>query len=115
MKYPIRIATLLCLYLMTCSCKDIPKNQEKVALNPLRDSSLTYSAYVPKATDRVISRSDYADKLYGFWLAQCIANWTGLVTEMDKVGNIGETKTDSLVNFFLTFYFIQISYNRIIE
>lgn len=59
----------------------------------MRDSSLTYLAYVPKTTDREISRSDYADKLYGFWLAQCIANWTGLVTEMDKVGNIGETKT----------------------
>lgn len=35
---------------------------------------------------RVISRSDYADKLYGFWLGACVANWTGLVTEMDKVG-----------------------------
>lgn len=40
-----------------------------------------------------ISRSEYANKLYGFWLGQCIANWTGLVTEMDKVGNIGEVKT----------------------
>jgi hypothetical protein len=28
-----------------------------------------------------ISRSDYAEKLEGFWLGQCIANWTGLVTE----------------------------------
>ena len=33
-----------------------------------------------------ISRSDYQDKLHGFWLGQSIANWTGLVTEMDKVG-----------------------------
>lgn len=41
----------------------------------------------------VISRFDYADKLYGFWLGECIANWTGLVTEMDKIGNIGEIKT----------------------
>ena len=40
-----------------------------------------------------ISRDKYHDKLYGFWLGQCIANWTGLVTEMDKIGNIGETKT----------------------
>jgi hypothetical protein len=40
-----------------------------------------------------MSRSDYANKLYGFWLGQCIANWTGLVTEMDKIGNIGEIKT----------------------
>lgn len=41
----------------------------------------------------IISREDYANQLYGFWLGQCIANWTGLVTEMDKIGNIGETKT----------------------
>ncbi len=40
-----------------------------------------------------ISRKDYADQLYGFWLGQCIANWTGLVTEMDKIGNIGDIKT----------------------
>jgi len=33
-----------------------------------------------------ISRADYALKLQGFWLGQSIANWTGLVTEMDKVG-----------------------------
>ncbi len=93
MKNPIRITILLALYLAMPACKDIQKNQEKEAVNPLQDPSLTYTAYVPKSTDRIISRSAYADKLYGFWLAQCIANWTGLVTEMDKVGNIGATKT----------------------
>jgi hypothetical protein len=40
-----------------------------------------------------ISRSAYRDSLHGFWLGQCIANWTGLVTEMDKIGNIGELRT----------------------
>lgn len=40
-----------------------------------------------------ISRDNYYNQLYGFWLGQCIANWTGLVTEMDKIGNIGEIKT----------------------
>ena len=40
-----------------------------------------------------ISREKYANQLYGFWLGQLIANWTGLITEMDKVGNIGEIKT----------------------
>ncbi|WP_331344835.1 ADP-ribosylglycohydrolase family protein [Cellvibrio sp. UBA7661] len=40
-----------------------------------------------------VSRAAYRDSLYGFWLGQCIANWTGLVTEMDKVGNIGDIKT----------------------
>ncbi|MEX0321397.1 MAG: ADP-ribosylglycohydrolase family protein [Puniceicoccaceae bacterium] len=41
----------------------------------------------------VLSRSDYHEKLQGFWLAQCIANWTGLVTEMDKIGDTEEHKT----------------------
>lgn len=40
-----------------------------------------------------ISRATYENQLYGFWLAQCIANWTGLVTEMDKIGNVGAIKT----------------------
>jgi hypothetical protein len=54
---------------------------------------LTYTDYSPKPSDRVLSRLEYRDKLYGFWLGQCIANWTGLVTEMDKIGNIGEVRT----------------------
>lgn len=56
------------------------------ALNTLKDTTLVYSVYTPKSTDRIISRAAYNDKLYGFWLGQCIANWTGLVTEMDKIG-----------------------------
>ncbi|MFN1834636.1 ADP-ribosylglycohydrolase family protein [Balneola sp. MJW-20] len=45
------------------------------------------------STFHYISRTEYAEQLYGFWLGQCIANWTGLVTEMDKIGNIGEIRT----------------------
>lgn len=41
----------------------------------------------------IISRAEYKNKLHGFWLGQCIANWTGLVTEMDKIGSIGDIKT----------------------
>ena len=41
----------------------------------------------------IISKEKYQNQLYGFWLGQCIANWTGLVTEMDKIGNIGTIKT----------------------
>jgi hypothetical protein len=59
------------------------KNKE--TLSPIK--------YKPKPTDKIISRKEYKEKLYGFWLGQCIANWTGLVTEMDKVGSIGEIKT----------------------
>lgn len=56
-------------------------------------SNLKYKKYIPKPTDKIISRSEYLNKLYGFWLGECIANWTGLITEMDKIGNIGEIKT----------------------
>ncbi len=45
------------------------------------------------STNVILSRSEYINKLEGFWLGQCIANWTGLITEMDKIGNIGEIKT----------------------
>lgn len=41
----------------------------------------------------ILSKAKYTDQLYGFWLGECIANWTGLVTEMDKIGNIGDIKT----------------------
>ena len=37
-----------------------------------------------------ISRADYQDHLEGFWLGLSIANWTGLVTEMDKIGGDGD-------------------------
>ena len=42
--------------------------------------STTNDSYV------TIDRAAYLDQLEGFWLAQCIANWTGLITEMDKIG-----------------------------
>ena len=46
-----------------------------------------------KKNENVISIIQYKEKLKGFWLGQCIANMTGLVTEMDKIGNIGKIKT----------------------
>jgi hypothetical protein len=59
----------------------------------LADTGMQYKKYTPKKSDHIISRSAYFNKMYGFWLGQCIANWTGLVTEMDKIGSIGELKT----------------------
>ncbi len=53
------------------------------------NSGLDYNPCRPSTSDRVISRSEYLIQLKGFWLGQCIANWTGLVTEMDKVGGAG--------------------------
>ena len=34
----------------------------------------------------VIDKEEYKNKLEGFWLGQSIANWTGIITEMDKIG-----------------------------
>ncbi len=57
------------------------------------DPGLTYHPVRPTPGARVISRTAYWEQLQGFWLGQCIANWTGLVTEMDKIGDIGEIRT----------------------
>jgi hypothetical protein len=58
------------------------------------DPGLSYQPPRPGTTEvRTISRSAYANQLEGFWLGQCIANWTGLVTEMDKIGDVGPIKT----------------------
>jgi hypothetical protein len=40
-----------------------------------------------KPTALELSRQSYHDKFHGFWLGQSIGNWTGLITEMDKVGD----------------------------
>lgn len=58
-----------------------------------KNPDLEYETYIPGNTDRVIDRAVYYDKLQGFWLGTSIGNWTGLVTEMDRIGNIGEIKT----------------------
>lgn len=50
-------------------------------------------SYTREGSQLIISKAKYISQLHGFWLGQCIANWTGLVTEMDKIGNIGEIKT----------------------
>ena len=61
--------------------------------SPPPNPTLTYAPAQPRPGDRVISRQAYWKQLQGFWLGQCIANWTGLVTELDKVGDTGPIKT----------------------
>ena len=60
---------------------------DDIKASKILDNNLSKDSFL------VLSRSEYKEKLYGFWLGQCIANWTGLVTEMDKIGNIGDIKT----------------------
>ena len=81
--------TLLSLIILIFSCSE----KKKSSFDALQDVNLKYMEYTPKGNEIVISRAEYLNKLKGFWLAQCIANWTGLVTENDKIGNIGESKT----------------------
>lgn len=93
MKTGTQVLTYIISTLLLISCKTEKKPDPNNLSNPIKDSTLVYKNYSPNPSDKIISRATYADKLYGFWLAQCIANWTGLVTEMDKVGNIGDIKT----------------------
>lgn len=84
----------LMLLLVLFSCKSKLKHQKNTdATNVIKDSTIVYRPYEPGPDDLIVSRSLYQEQLYGFWLGQCIANWTGLITEMDKIGNIGEIKT----------------------
>ncbi len=79
-----KILILIMLLLLLSSCGSTKNSNQMV------DPNLVYKQYKAKSTDRIISRSEYAEKLHGFWLAQCIANWTGLITEMDKIGGEGK-------------------------
>ena len=85
MKKLILISVIISLN--SCS-SEIGSNQ-----NIIKDDNLEYKNYTPTGKEIIVSRNDYFNKLKGFWLAQCIANWTGLVTENDKIGNIGKSKT----------------------
>lgn len=72
---------VLLVLLILVSCNSKPQLNDQSAGNNDEAQYIT------------ISKDEYKNQLYGFWLGQCIANWTGLVTEMDKIGNIGEIKT----------------------
>ena len=72
---------LSCVALSACNAETTIEDQTTISPIVIERSSIS------------ISRAKYRDQLRGFWLGQCIANWTGLVTEMDKVGNIGEFRT----------------------
>jgi hypothetical protein len=84
----ILVLVIVSALLLSCKSTKIEKN-DTIIINP----EFSYQDYSPKSSDFIISREKYQDQLYGFWLGECIANWTGLVTEMDKIGNIGEIQT----------------------
>lgn len=51
----------------------------------LMDPDLQYPA-LPERSEgfRLLSRRQFQTAMQGFWLGQSLANWTGLITEMDK-------------------------------
>jgi hypothetical protein len=80
MKY---IATFSFILMLFGGCQTATREEVSEASNIKSEAD----KYIEISSDR------YYQQLYGFWLGQCIANWTGLVTEMDKIGNIGAIKT----------------------
>jgi hypothetical protein len=84
-----QLAYSCCCFIIALAINCLYACQEKESHVP-RDPNLIYQQYDPGASDRILSREKYADQLYGFWLGQCIANWTGLITEMDKIGGGGK-------------------------
>ena len=79
----------LLFFIIFFSCSDLERKDKVI---PFADD-FTHVKYVAKDSDLVLSRSEYYEKLYGFWLGQCIANWTGLSTEMGKIGNVGDSNS----------------------
>ena len=75
------------MILFLTACQPTDSNNQTEPVQPETESKV---AKVTQPKDEIIiSRAQYLDKLYGFWLGQSIANWTGLVTEMDKIGGEG--------------------------
>jgi len=62
--------------------------------NDIKDKNIEAEEYKPNITDLTLSRKEYADQLHGFWLGQSIGNWTGLITEMDKIKHPFYTDND---------------------
>lgn len=80
--YLIRTVIFILILGLT-ACEDGENRGHR--LNP----DMVYLPYSPEPGYLAISREAYFEKLQGFWLGQSIANWTGLVTEMDKIGGDG--------------------------
>ncbi len=74
------------------SSEDEPSSSDtdetKIEITPnsgtMHDPDLTYFKYTPTGDETVINRTEYLNRLHGFWLAQCLANWTGIQTEGDR-------------------------------
>lgn len=76
---PLFLYFVMIIFLSAC--------EENTQLDSGKNSPIAKATTATKNFEYIaVSRADYQDQLHGFWLGQSIANWTGLVTEMDKVG-----------------------------
>jgi len=72
-------------------------------------------AAISEAEYYAVSRADYLNKIQGFWLAQNIANWTGLITEMDKVEAPFYTDADWGAKDQKSIWGYHVSHSKIID
>ena len=56
--------------------------------------SLIYFVNISYLSGQTINKEEYVDKIKGFWLGSCIANWTGLKTEGQRNGKPYYTDDD---------------------
>lgn len=87
-----RVFTACFFIVIISSCKnEMVRNASfQPSSGTVYDTALVYQDFKPMKNARLISREKYHDQLHGFWLGECIANWTGLITEMDKIGGEGK-------------------------
>lgn len=84
-----RIAAAVFCFGILAACASPPL--EPTVVSPEEPAALTNAPNVQSAQSAflIINRERYQDRMHGFWLGQSIGNWTGLVTEMDKIGGAG--------------------------
>ena len=56
--------------------------------------ALIYFVNISNLSGQTINKEEYVDKMKGFWLGSCIANWTGLKTEGQRNGKPYYTDDD---------------------
>jgi hypothetical protein len=77
---------------MTCQCGTwnfLVRLLSHKRLHTLIKLALVVCLSVPVSAQTRLDDTVLSDRWQGFWLGQSIGNWTGLVTEMDKVGGQG--------------------------
>ena len=80
--------SMICLFsIAACHFQSEPPANSEPQTLPTETAGTTSPDGEPETL--IIDRDRYLDRMHGFWLGQSIGNWTGLVTEMDKIGGTG--------------------------